>query len=103
MEVLGDVILPKRGLHSVLSLIDNETNEMELVAIAWVDWNRHFFVTPTCRLDEGKMIGPAQAPSPARQVRPSAAGQGHHQGRPAKCDRQVLRWRWHHRLALPRG
>ena len=52
MEVLGNVTLPKRGSKSVLTPINDETGETELVAIAWVDWNRCFFVTRTCGLGE---------------------------------------------------
>jgi hypothetical protein len=56
MEVLGNVTLPKRGSQLVLALIDDETGETEFLAIAWVDRNRHFFVTTTCGLGKGEMI-----------------------------------------------
>ena len=47
MEVLGNATLPKRGCRSVLASINDDTGEMELVAIAWVDRNRRFFITMT--------------------------------------------------------
>ena len=56
MEVLGNVTLPKRGSKLVLASINDETGETELVAIAWVDWNRRFFVITTCGLGKGEMI-----------------------------------------------
>ena len=56
MEVLGNVTLPKRGSRSVLASISDETGETELVAIAWVDRNRRFFVATTCGLGEGETI-----------------------------------------------
>ena len=56
MEVLGNATLPKRGCRSVLALINDNTGETELVAIAWVDRNRRFFITTTCGLGEGEMI-----------------------------------------------
>ena len=56
MEVLGNVTLLKQGLQSLLALIDNETGKTELAAIAWVDWNRCFFLTMTCGLGKGEMI-----------------------------------------------
>jgi hypothetical protein len=39
-EVLGNATLPKQECRSVLALINNNTSETELVAIAWVDQNR---------------------------------------------------------------
>ncbi len=36
--------------------ISDETGETELVAIAWVDRNRRFFVATTCGLGEGETI-----------------------------------------------
>ena len=56
MEVLGNVTLLKQGLQSVLASIDNENGKTELVAIAWVDRNRCFFLTRTCGLGKGEMI-----------------------------------------------
>jgi hypothetical protein len=56
MEVLGNTTLPKRGCRSVLASINDDTGETELVAIAWVDRNRRFFITTTCGLGEGEMI-----------------------------------------------
>ena len=56
MEVLGNATLPKQGCRSVLASINNDTGETELVAIAWVDRNRRFFITTTCGLGEGEMI-----------------------------------------------
>ena len=52
MEFLGNTILPRQGSHAVLASIDEETGETELVAISWVDRNRRFFVTMTCRIGE---------------------------------------------------
>ena len=40
----------------VLALINNETGKTELMAIAWVDWNRCFFVTAMCGSGKGEMI-----------------------------------------------
>ena len=56
MEVLGNATLPKRGCRSVLASINDDTGETELVAIAWVDRNRRFFIATTCGLGEGEMI-----------------------------------------------
>jgi len=56
MEVLGNATLPKRGCRSVLASIKDDTGETELVAIAWVDRNRCFFIATTCGLGEGEMI-----------------------------------------------
>ena len=56
MEVLGNVTLPKRGCRSVLASINDDTGETELVAIAWVDRNRRFFIATTCGLGDGEMI-----------------------------------------------
>ena len=56
MEVLGNAILPKRGCRSVLASINDNTGKTELVAIAWVDRNRRFFITMTCGLSKGGMI-----------------------------------------------
>jgi len=56
MEVLGNTILPKQGCQSVLASINDDTGETVLVAIAWVDRNRCFFITTTCGLGKGEMI-----------------------------------------------
>jgi hypothetical protein len=56
MEVLGNTTLPKRGCRSVLASINDDTGETKLVAIAWVDRNRRFFIATTCGLGEGEMI-----------------------------------------------
>jgi hypothetical protein len=37
-------------------LIKDDIGETELVAIAWVDRNRRFFIATTCGLGEGEMI-----------------------------------------------
>ena len=56
MEVLGNTTLPKQGCRLVLASINDNTGKTELVAIAWVGWNRRFFITTTCGLGEGEMI-----------------------------------------------
>ena len=56
MEVLGNTILPKQGCQSVLTSINDDTGETVLVAIAWVNRNRCFFITTTCGLGKGEMI-----------------------------------------------
>jgi hypothetical protein len=40
----------------VLVSINDATGETELVAIAWIDWNRRFFIAATCGLGKGEMI-----------------------------------------------
>ena len=40
----------------MLALINDNTGKTELVAIAWVDRNRRFFIVMTCGLGEGEMI-----------------------------------------------
>ncbi len=40
----------------MLASINDDTGEMELVAIAWVDRTRHFFIATTCGLGKGEMI-----------------------------------------------
>jgi hypothetical protein len=64
MEVLGNATLPTRGSQSVLALISDETGKTELVAIAWVNHNRCFFVATMCGLGAGR-DNSAQAPPPA--------------------------------------
>jgi len=56
MEFLGNTILPQQGSRAVLTSIDEETGERELVAISWVDRNRRFFVTATCGIGEGEDV-----------------------------------------------
>ena len=50
MEVLGNAILPKQGCRSVLASVNDDTGKTELMAIAWVDRNRRFFITTMCGL-----------------------------------------------------
>ena len=40
----------------MLASINDDIGETELVAIAWVDQNRRFFIATTCGLDKGEMI-----------------------------------------------
>ena len=40
----------------MLVSINDDTGETELVAIAWVDRNRRFFIATTCGLGDGEMI-----------------------------------------------
>ena len=95
MKVLGNLTLPKQGLQLVLASIGNETGKTELVAIAWVDRNRCFFITTMCGLGEGEMIQrkclcqldkSGRAP-PDKVIIEAAQPKG---------NRQVLQWRRHH-------
>jgi hypothetical protein len=40
----------------VLASIDDNTGETEIIAMSWLDWNCHLFVTMTCGIGEGGKI-----------------------------------------------
>ncbi len=53
MEVLSNTTLSKQVRRSVLASINKEAGKTELVAISWLNRNRHLFVMSTCSIWEG--------------------------------------------------
>jgi len=56
MDYLGDQILASRGARVVLASLNEETGETELVAVAWLDRNRRYFIATVCGYGEGNEI-----------------------------------------------